>query len=63
MKLNENMNVLKLNAKEKIQKLVEKYEEIIANGKKDRYNEERVKISFILPFDLNCLTNFEHFQI
>lgn len=37
-------------AKEKIKHLIEEYEELIAKGEDKEYNEEEVKIKFILPF-------------
>jgi len=36
--------------KEKIELLISEYEELIAEGKDKEYNEEEVKIKFILPF-------------
>jgi predicted type IV restriction endonuclease len=41
---------LKAHAKECVQKLVEDFLKVVEQGKKDKYNEERVKITFVLPF-------------
>jgi type I restriction-modification system DNA methylase subunit len=48
--LDSNQADLKAQAKERIQKLVEDFLKVVEQGKKDRYNEERVKITFVLPF-------------
>ena len=48
--LDSNQADLKAQAKERIQKLVEDFLKVVELGKKDKYNEERVKITFVLPF-------------
>jgi type I restriction-modification system DNA methylase subunit len=45
----EDPDSLKAEAKKRVHVLVEDYKDIIAKGKKDAYNEERVKIAFVLP--------------
>ncbi len=44
-----DLNDLKNNAKTRIHELVNDYRQILAEGKKDSFNEERVKIAFVLP--------------
>jgi hypothetical protein len=44
-----DLNGLKDEAKRRIHNLVEDYMRVIADGKKDAFNEERVKIAFVLP--------------
>ena len=46
---NEGLNTVKAEAKRRIHNLVEDYMTVLAKGKKDAYNEERVKIAFIVP--------------
>lgn len=46
---NENLDAIKSEAKRRIHSLVEDYMAVLAKGKKDAYNEERVKIAFVLP--------------
>lgn len=44
-----DLDSLRAEAKRRVHVLVEDYMNIIAKGKKDAYNEERVKIAFVLP--------------
>jgi predicted type IV restriction endonuclease len=43
-------NRIKSRSKERVQKLTEDFLKVIEQGKKDKYNEERVKITYVLPF-------------
>jgi len=45
----ENSDVVKTEGKRRIHNLVEDYMTVLAKGKKDAYNEERVKIAFVVP--------------
>jgi len=47
---NDDLNELKASAKNRIKKLVEDFETVLAKGDKDSYKEERVKIAFVVPF-------------
>jgi len=46
---NEQLNKQKTLAMNRIQTLVEDYKAILAKGTKDKYNEERVKLAFVVP--------------
>src|SRR4030067_2020281 len=46
---NDEINAIKISARNRIQSLVEDYNAILAKGNKDIYNEERVKIAFVVP--------------
>jgi len=37
-------------ARKRVHNLVDQYREVLAKGRRDAYNEERVKIAFVLPF-------------
>jgi len=45
----DNFDEPKASAIKRIQSLIEDYEAVIAKGNKDSYNEERVKIAFVVP--------------
>ena len=45
-----DFNAVKIEAKRRIHNLVEDYMHVLAAGKKESFNEERVKIAFIVPF-------------
>src|SRR3990170_780675 len=47
---NGDFSELKASAINRIQSLVEDYKAVLAKGNKDSYNEERVKIAFVVPF-------------
>lgn len=44
-----NLDVVKNEARRRIHNLVEDYMRVLADGKKESFNEERVKIAFIVP--------------
>ena len=44
-----DFNAMKNEARRRIHNLVEDYMRVLANGKKEAFNEERVKIAFIVP--------------
>ena len=44
-----DLDALKNEAKRRIHSLVEDYMQVLATGKKDAFNEERVKIAFMVP--------------
>jgi hypothetical protein len=46
---NDDLNALKAQAINRIQSLVDDYKAVLAKGNKDAYNEERVKIAFVVP--------------
>jgi hypothetical protein len=46
---NNDLNELKASAISRIQILVDEYQSVLAKGSRDSYNEERVKIAFVLP--------------
>jgi len=45
----DDFDELKTSGIKRIQSLIEDYEAVIAKGNKDSYNEERVKIAFVVP--------------
>jgi predicted type IV restriction endonuclease len=46
----DDLNEFKISAIDRIKHLVEDFKAVLAKGNKDNYNEERVKIAFVVPF-------------